>query len=285
MKGTHLVRHLVVLATFAAAFGLPGAARATEQVATARAQQVNAIAAMTAEAFVKLNLAQRRAHIATLDKAAIEALYKATPFDALLEAGKKNALALGTYYSKVHKQERVDGELIDTQQIETYVREKPHAVRMKYVDGPGAGRNVCFNSALPDRGREIRVKEAGFAGIVGAIWLDMDSGLTRKESNYAVTSMGLGAMLRQVERQMAGARPEDYDRVDEGLGGHDRYFVKFVPKKKNLVMLRLGFDVSSGIPTLVEVHEAIGLRERHDWRDVAVKKVAKDFFTPEAAGL
>ncbi|MBX5484158.1 MAG: DUF1571 domain-containing protein [Myxococcaceae bacterium] len=237
------------------------------------------------EAFAKLSLADRRAVVKGARKAEIEALFKATPIETLLAVARQNVRALGTYSATVVKTERVDGELIDTQTIDTWVQEKPHAVRMTYVDGPGKGRRVVFNSASAEHGHEIRVKEAGLAGLAGPLWIDIDSGLTRKESNYSVTAMSLGAMLQIVTDQMHDCDPRNYIRHDEGMGPNDRYYLRFEPRQPGRIDLRLGFDVETGVLSFVEVRDQAGLRERHDWRYVKQRKLPENYFTPEAAGL
>jgi hypothetical protein len=112
---------------------------------------------------------------------------------------------LGTYRMKMVKQERVDGTLLDPQEIITTVQETPFAIRMDYVGGPGKGRVLLYNPAIKkDR---FRVRESGFLSIVGAIWIDVDSSFAKKESNHTVKDGGLGNLARATTRSPRASVP------------------------------------------------------------------------------
>lgn len=260
-----------------------GAAGAEEAVASAQVPSKEAV-----QSFAALSLEARRAFVARTPPAQVEALLRAMSVDELLETAARRIQELGTYASTLEKQERVDGTLIATQVIKVVVREKPFAVRMEYEKGPGKGRRVVYaaDSAHP---KEIRVREAGLFSLAGALWIDVDSSLTRKESNHPVTDMGLGALVRLVRKDAEVYQHQGFTRTDEPLAGSRQFCTRLAPPAAgapgNAPTTRMCFDVETGIPTTLVVTDVGGVRERYVWKDVERKSPGRDFFTPKAAGL
>ncbi|MBL8951536.1 MAG: DUF1571 domain-containing protein [Myxococcaceae bacterium] len=131
-----------------------------------------------------------------------------TPQAELIAMGRESVKALGTYRYKMAKEERVNGELLPVQDIEMYVQEKPFAVRLHYVGGPGKGRKVLYNPK--ERPDDFRVREHGFLGVFGAVWISVESGMAKKDSNHTVKEAGMGPLLERFSADLKKA---------EGIGG------------------------------------------------------------------
>ena len=240
------------------------------------------------KSFASLSLTERRAFVAKTDRAEVEALLRAMTVDEMLDSAAERIAELGTYSGTLNKQERVKGDLLDPQVIKVVVREKPFAVRMDYAKGPGAGRRVLYN-ASSTHPKEIRVRESGLFSIAGALWIDVDSNLTRKESNHPVTHMGIGPLVQLVKKDADVFQHQGFIRTNEPLKANNEFCVLFEPPARGAAATapttHMCFDAASGIPTSIVVKDAKGLRERYDWTDVKPTTVAKNYFTPEGAGL
>lgn len=208
--------------------------------------------------------------------------------DALLDAGEEAVRALGAYSARLVKQERVDGELLPVQTLELVIREDPLAVRILYTGGPPKGRRVLYDATA--RKGELRVKEPGLLGVVGAVWLDVDSGMTRRDTNHPVTNLGLGPIIRLMKRDFEAAKAfGGLKRHDEGPDARGRHCLVFTAPEsaKGLYAhkTRVCMDAKSLIPAVVEVHDKKGLLETYEWSEVKKVTVDANTFTPKAAGM
>jgi Protein of unknown function (DUF1571) len=206
-----------------------------------------------------------------------------------LAISEANIDQLGTYRMKMVKQERVDGKLLEAQEIITTVQETPFAVRLDFAAGPGKGRVILYNSALKkDR---FRVRETGFLSIVGAIWLDVDSGFAKKESNHTITDSGLGSLARRFRRDQARSLAEGgFVEKHEGWNTKGSWCGLYLSpnggKGWDSFSTRICTDPVTRFPSKVEAFDAAGrLTERYEFSNVEKVTLPKDYFTLEGAGL
>jgi hypothetical protein len=196
---------------------------------------------------------------------------------------------LGTYRYKMVKQERVDGNLLEAQEILTTVQESPFAMRMDYVRGPGKGRVVLYNTAIKtDR---FRVREAGFLSIVGAIWIDVDSGFAKAESRHTVKDGGLGNLNRRFRRDhLRGIGEGGFVEKHEGWNNAGAWCALYLSpnggKGYDSFSTRICSDPLTRYPTKVEGFDDKGrLLERYEFSNIEKVELPKNYFTLEGAGL
>jgi hypothetical protein len=242
----------------------------------------------TAHALFLLPPGERKAALQALAPEALQALFQGAPPEELATLCERNLKALGTYTVKLTSQERVKGKLLDPKTLDVAIQQEPVAIRIDYVAGPGKGRRVLYNSAL--RPGALRVKEPGMLGVLGGLWLDVDSSLTRDDTTHPITDTGLGSVVRNLTHDakviptLAGAT-----RVVEPVDAQGRLCIRTKSPPKSPVYaedVRICIDVVLGLPTLVETFSAAGLMEHFAFDDVRGQvKTPQDFFTLEGAGL
>jgi len=232
-----------------------------------------------------LSDSERRARMATMSKDELAAFMQNTPGEALVKMGQRSVAALGTYTYTMKKQERVDGKLLDEQEINTTLRESPFAVRLEFVAGPAKGRKVIYNPAV--KADEFRVREAGFFSIAGRLWIRLDSGLAKKDSNHTVKESGLGNLLRRFERDQARAKEKGGLTIKhEGWDPKGRWCSVYVMPNKGAgfdsASTRICTDVAAGVPARVEGFDAAGqLLERFEFQNVKKASVTDETFDPD----
>ena len=125
----------------------------------------------------------------------------------LLQDGLNYLQSIDKYSTVFTKQERINGDLTDTQIIEMKVQHSPgFGVYMKWKNGD-AGRQVLFNEEYEDS--QMVVKLGGLKGrLLPAIKLDPRGDRAMSESRYPVTEAGLMGMLKQI----VAHRQEDLNR-------------------------------------------------------------------------
>jgi hypothetical protein len=237
---------------------------------------------------LSLPMEERRAIVGQLPSAERRALLESVPPAELLAVYARNAAALGTYSATMIRRERVGGRMLDAQTTELWVQPEPFAVSMVTVDGPGKGRRVLYSAAL--RKNQLCAKEPGLFGVFGGLWIDIDSGLTRRDSNHAVVELGLGSLVAQLERHFKeAASAGDFKRTFEGdADGVICERFESPPSKKRLYATSslLCVDLALGLPVRVEITDADGPLEQHAYSDVKpARTLATNFFTPSAQGL
>lgn len=233
--------------------------------------------------------AQRRELVKTTTRAEQERLLVATPPELLIATSRRCIEELGTYRYRLRKQERVKGELLEAQDIDATVRETPFAIRLDFVGGPAKGRRVLYNSAL--RKGEFRVKEAGFLGIAGAVWLDVDSGMAKGDSNHTVVEAGLGNLVRRLDRDLARAKAQGGVGIKhEGWDDQGRYCTMYTMPNQgqgfSAPLTRICTDLAEGIPGRVESYDLKNtLLEKYESTSVQPVKLEAKYFTVDGAGL
>jgi hypothetical protein len=227
--------------------------------------------------------------LSAMSKAEAGELIRGSPIEALLMSWRAALKEMGTYRARMLKQERIDGELQQPQTLAIHVRQEPHAVFLRVVSGPGAGRMALYNPQL--RKGEMRAREAGLLGLVGGVWLSLDSKLARRDTNHVITDIGFGPIIDLIERDFhAGQRFGGHARKDEGYDGAGAWCIRLAapPGASGLYAQSclMCIDPAHGVPTRIEVFSASGLKERFEFSDVRPKSPERrGDFTPEGMGL
>ena len=238
---------------------------------------------------VPMKLDERKALVKAMSKEDLAAFMTDTPQDELIDLGLRAIEQLGTYQYTMVKRERVKGELLPAQDIVTSVREKPFAVRLEYVGGPGKGRRVLYNPEV--RKDDFRVREAGFLSIAGALWISLDSSLAKGDSNHTCREAGIGNLLRRFRSDLGRSKQfGGYTVKHEGWDarGHScsLYTAPNGGKGFELAASRICTDLESAIPSKVEGFDASGaMVESYVFSDLSAKDLGDAFFTPNGAGL
>ncbi len=237
------------------------------------------------EGFVALEPSKRRELLKDLPREEIARALADTPADRLLRLGREGLSRLGIYRIRLVKEERVGGDLLGPQTIDVTVRETPFAVRGEVIAGPSQGRRFLYDArSRPD---QIRAREAGLLGVV-AVWVGIDSSLTRRDTNHRITDLGLGGMLAHLERDDAAAKPFGGERrKDEGFGAAGAYCLTFEapPGATGLYArrARLCIDPADGILRSIDVWDAKGLLERYRFELVGARlSPPPDFFSADS---
>ncbi|MEY3173613.1 MAG: hypothetical protein RLZZ436_1527 [Planctomycetota bacterium] len=113
-----------------------------------------------------------------------------TFFLLMLQDGVRFLENTREYSTMFHKQERLQGDLTEVQQIEMKVRHSPHfSVYMKWKNGD-AGRQALYSEAYEDR--KVSVKLGGFRGrLLPAIKLNPAGDEAMAEARHPITEAGL----------------------------------------------------------------------------------------------
>ncbi len=232
-----------------------------------------------------LSDAERKAAVAQSSREELEQAMKETPVPVLIEMGQKAVTALGTYSYKMVKRERVKGELLEAQEIITTIREAPFAARLEFVKGPGAGRRVLYNPAV--RKTDFRVREPGVLSILGGLWINVDSGLAKKDSNHSITEAGLGNLLRRFRKDLDRAEPlGGFGVKHEGWDAKGSFCSMWTSPNNGVgfdsARTRICTDLKSGLPSSVESYDAKGVMiETYAFSDAKAVTLSDAFLKPE----
>jgi hypothetical protein len=240
------------------------------------------------ERLLGLSVAERGAELGRLSRDDLRRLLTEAPVETLLALGRQGVAALGAYRTRLTKRERVRGKMLPDQGIDLTVREKPRALRIEFVSGPGAGRRVLYDET--QRAGEIRVREGGVLGFAGGVWIGLDNPLTRAETNHRATEVGFAMLLDLIERDLrAAAAHGGHTRGAQDFEPSGAFAAEFVapPGATGLYArkCRLAFDLTRSLPVGIEVHDGEGLLEVYRYADIAPFSPPPDFFTLRAAKL
>lgn len=223
--------------------------------------------------------------VAAASRDELAAFLRDTPPEVLLAVSERAVSALETYTYTMAKQERVQNTLLEEQVIRVSTKERPFAVRLDYVHGPSTGRIVLYNGSV--KSAEFRVREAGFLGLAGPLWLPLDSPLARGDSNHAVNEAGLGSLVRRLKRELDKASRLGGLRVtDEGWNpaGHycQLYHMPNDGKGFDAARTRLCTDPTLGVPVRVESFDVNGaVTERFVFSDIKRESLSDTLFDPQ----
>lgn len=211
-----------------------------------------------------------------------------TPTETLLARARESLRAMGPYRVRLTEQERVGGKLLEPQQIQLWIREEPLAVRLLYVGGPAKGRKGLYDCAV--RPGDLRVREAGFLGIAGPIWIGIHNSLCLRDTNHPVTDVGFGALIRLETEVFEKAKAfGGFTRTDEGTNERGHHCLRFDAPKgaKGLyaVRSRICIDPATSLPVEMTNWDAQGLLEKYTFDNLEPGAAKPSDFTREAAGL
>jgi hypothetical protein len=208
------------------------------------------------------------------------------PPKTLITLGKRAVASLGTYSYRMAKTERINGQLLDEQTVDVFVKESPFAVRLEFVKGPSSGRKVLYNSK--SRAAEFRVRESGFLSIFGKLWIDVDSSLAKSDSNHSVKEAGMGRLLDRFESDLVrGEGQGGFKIVHEGWSSDGVWCAMYLPpnagKGFSAFKTRICSDLLQGLPVKVEGFDAKeNLLERYRFSDVKAVTKPDTFFDPDS---
>jgi hypothetical protein len=217
----------------------------------------------------------------TAEAPAVEDLIRSMSAEEMTRLGRDAVAALSSYRYRLTKQERVGNHLLDAQQIDTYVREKPFAVRMEYLTGPASGRLVVFNTRA--RPRELRVREAGFASIFGPLWFSIDASEVKADTNHRVTELGVGRLLERLSSELERAKAQGSITIKhEGWNAERHWCVRYTASSGRSGLIRVCSDVRTRLLTDLELFDKNdALLERHSISAFDATPVADALFDPE----
>jgi hypothetical protein len=194
------------------------------------------------------------------------------PTEVLMQRAHRAVERLGVYHATLTKTERVRGTVVGPEVADTWIRERPRAVRMTFLVDGRPGRRLLYNETL--RPQEMLVREKGVLGLM-SVWVGIDGWLVRRTTSHTVREVGFGALLDLMDRDLARGRAEGgHQRSDEppgqGPGGTSCVVFTAPPGAQDLhaARTRLCFDDALGLPLLIEVSDRVGFLERFEWRNV-----------------
>jgi len=97
-----------------------------------------------------------------------------------------------SYTAVFHKQERVKG-LLKTKETVYLKFKKPFKVYMKWIEGPGKGREVLYVNGWNEN--RIRLRDPGFLGVV-IMNLNPQGAISMKGSRHPITEVGLEHLVK-----------------------------------------------------------------------------------------
>jgi hypothetical protein len=126
----------------------------------------------------------------------------------LLERGLQKLSQTPDYTATFAKQERLDGDLGDTQAMQMKVRHEPFSVYMKWLQGD-TGRELLYVDG--EHEGKMLVKVGGFKGkMLPALKVDPAGSLALKEARYPVTKAG----LKNLALELIHHRQRDLKHID-----------------------------------------------------------------------
>ncbi|HEY0093140.1 MAG TPA: DUF1571 domain-containing protein, partial [Archangium sp.] len=187
------------------------------------------------------------------------------------------------YESRVVKRERVSGKMMKPQTLHVTIRQEPRAVRLEILEGPAKGRKVVYDSTV--KKNELRVREAGILGLTGPMWIDVNSKLTRSDTNHPIQDFAFTSIIEVLEDSFKKSKPlGGYTRKDEGFDTANRYCITFTapPGGAHLyaARARICMDPVLALPVIMEIDDAQGPLERFEFSNV--KPLAQADFSPSS---
>ncbi|HEX4621264.1 MAG TPA: DUF1571 domain-containing protein [Myxococcaceae bacterium] len=220
-------------------------------------------------------------------KAQSEDLLRKASAQELINIGKETIGQMPVYRMRMTKRERVGGKVRNSQDVDVLVRERPLAIRAEWVGGDAKGRRLLFDEGL--RKKEMRVREAGFLGIAGAVWIDIDGGLAHGDTNHKVTEMPISSLLDLLQADFDRAAPAGgFSREDQGWDSSDHWCILFTapPKIPTYAQTaKICIDPIARLPAEVEIHDTKGFLEDFRYTNVRPAPDAGSDLTLSAAGL
>ncbi|MBM83226.1 MAG: hypothetical protein CMJ78_21910 [Planctomycetaceae bacterium] len=113
----------------------------------------------------------------------------------LYDKSHADVAAVGSYSATFIKQERVNGSLLDKQEMAGKFNNDPHRVYFKYQNYD-KGREVQYKADVEPE--KLLVRKGGIAGrLLGALELALDNFLVTKENRYSIKMAGLLPLMKK----------------------------------------------------------------------------------------
>lgn len=146
---------------------------------------------------------------------------------ALMERGLQRLLTVPTYTATLAKQERIGGDLSDSQIIRMKLRHAPFSVYMCWLEGD-VGREALFVEGRND-GKTLFHFGGWKARMLPTLKLDPNGSLAQRESRYPITQAGILGLLENLikyrQRDLSKSDKLRFEIVDgEVCNGRDCYF-------------------------------------------------------------
>ncbi|MDD5085408.1 MAG: DUF1571 domain-containing protein [Candidatus Omnitrophica bacterium] len=163
------------------------------------------------------------------------------------------------YTAVFMRQETREGKLQDEEKIQ-FAFKRPFAISMKWLDGPGKGRDLFYVEGQNDG--KILVNPGGLLGaLVSYVRIDADGPMARKNSTRSIKQAGLGNAIASILQQTLLAKErKELQVVDHGereLEGRVVHFVERIlpqdPVYQNHRLL-LWIDKSTGLPVKIMLY-------------------------------
>lgn len=166
---------------------------------------------------------------------------------------------LHDYCCNFIKQERIDGELCDQQQILLKVAHQPFSVYMSFIK-PFAGREVVYVAG--ENGGNMVVLEAGFKRMLGKMNLDPNGTLAMKGQKRPITDVGIrnltAKLTKMWERELQFAECEVTTDQNMKAAGRSTTLIKIIhPKPRQdfkFHVARLFLDNELKIPIIFDAY-------------------------------
>lgn len=157
------------------------------------------------------------------------------------------------------RRETREGKLQDEEKIQ-FAFKKPFCISMKWLDGPGKGRDLFYVDGQNDG--KILVNPGGLIGaLVSYVRIDVDGPMARKNSTRSIKQAGLGNTIASILQQTLLAKErKELQVVDHGERELEGRAVRFVerilpqePVYQNHRLL-LWIDKSTGLPVKIVLY-------------------------------
>jgi hypothetical protein len=142
------------------------------------------------------------------DSATMERLARTDPVAFLENCLRRYQREVRTYRAILHKQERIDGKLRRSEELEVTCREKPFSVLLVWLKNPGRAERVLYVQGENDN--QLLVRPTGLAfKLAGIVRRDPRSPDAQQASRISLPQFGMGkATERLLASWQAGAREE-----------------------------------------------------------------------------
>jgi hypothetical protein len=188
--------------------------------------------------------------------------------------------SMTTYEVSMHRQERVNGTLLDEEDVVVAIRRSPRAVRLSWPSGPNKGREALYRADEP--GGQMHIKMANPA--MPRLSLNPESPMVMRNSRHPVTEAGFDSLIEGLENSVQ-ASAIIYTGIETPIG-LDRPAHCLTRKTSSGESWRVYLDVENHLPALVQEVDARGdLLERYIFHDIQANPAelaSPDAFDPVA---
>jgi hypothetical protein len=131
----------------------------------------------------------------------------------LLKSGRERFGQIPAYSAAFTKRERIGDEVTELTTMELKVRHLPFAVYLKWLEGPGAGREVLYPDGANDGSMLVRM--GGLKGrLIPAFRIDATGALAMNQSRYPIAKAGiLGLAESMIAHREQELQTQVYARV------------------------------------------------------------------------